>query len=421
MTLTRLLWKEARERRLQAALLMGYILILLFIGTDYTYSGGPDSFYPFLLYMIIPAIGLGASAFQSEVGRQNADFLYTKPVRWSIILLSKALVMFGMIVAVSVLGAIAFKLILPAEYQPFVQHKWIGVGIIFSILLLGIPCLIGMGVSLGLPGTRGGVLTLALVAAIAAGQVILYQSLEIRTKGNWSTFGWIFGPLVPFVILSRFGVTLSTEARFKRYAIAVPLIVLFLIPLDFNASFLRWMQNNQTLQCWFAPENHPLRDCWLSPDLKYALRINYRRTPVGQIKMAKLPGDQFKPVSSLNASDQDDLAQGMVDVPSYVFWTPSGKAYWQSRHGIRVVWMGSNGRPTSKYIDLDTRDQQPLLPSPTGRYCILGPIAANLVNVIVDVENLKAVHAKVFGQAWWQSDNTIGYRTLDNQLHTLKL
>jgi hypothetical protein len=223
--MTRLLWKEYREKRLWLLLLLAGVVGPVIAGQGYTFSGSLDPITPWMFLSIVASFMLGAGAHSSELSGATADFIYSRRVSWKQIAGAKLIVGLGIVVATSLMGAVVYLALCPAPLLRFATMDRLGMGFVYAALFLGGAYLAGLVSSVALPGVFGGVLiTLGLLSGMALHAAFLFDIPAMGRHDLFYLLGWAVGPLVSAVITARFGLTLPLRTRLLRYSLIAVLV-----------------------------------------------------------------------------------------------------------------------------------------------------------------------------------------------------
>jgi len=232
-----LLWSEWRSKRLWGLALAAAVIVPILLGDPFTFwgylfSGNAREGWFYLSEGVFPALVIallfGAMAFAGELGTGTQDFLMSRPVSWKKLLAAKLIVGIGMLVGTGLVAPVVFRLMCPAPYLPFLTFARIGAGIASAVLAMTVTYLAGVACSVALPGAVGSVLTMLVIAMLAAGQLVLMTALfryyelvmwvDTEQFMRISIVPWAVGPLLAALVIVRFGLTLSLAQRVRRYA-----------------------------------------------------------------------------------------------------------------------------------------------------------------------------------------------------------
>lgn len=249
-----LLWKEYREKRLWVLMLTASAVLIIARGIGYTFisTGGLLDFTggnwsdQCMIPMLV-ALFFGAGAFSSEIDK-SAQFLFSQPVSWKKLVAAKLIVGIGVIAASAVLTAVIYRLVCPEQYARFATPEHLGLGVVWAVVVTGIPYLIGALFSTVLPGGAG-VIVGVVVYGLMIAHFALYQSLLRESRVvPFSFLGWLIAPVAAMLVTARYGLTLQTADRIRRYAITV----LGVLALSVLLCLVRLNPERTIPRSWFA-------------------------------------------------------------------------------------------------------------------------------------------------------------------------
>jgi hypothetical protein len=218
-----LLWKEYREKRLWALALLVATVGTILSGRAMNFGGstpGPSTGISFLL-----ALFLGLGAFWTELSGGAAVFLYSRPVGWKKIVLAKLVIGTAGVMVASVAAAITFRLVCPPEYGAFATILKLMASTRYLAVDLMWWYLIGFACSVLLPSIGGGLLAVSVVTMAVSHEWGLSQAFSITFQNIvWTSFGCIFAAFAAALMCMRYGVTLTSSVRVKRYAAVVVML-----------------------------------------------------------------------------------------------------------------------------------------------------------------------------------------------------
>jgi hypothetical protein len=373
---------------------------------------------------------MGAAAFTSELANKNADFLFSRAVRWWKLLLAKILAGLGMMLASAVIAAVVYRVLCPDQYVRFATLGGLGVGVLYGVVMMAIGYAMGLSCAAVLPGVSGSVL-------VAICLVMFSQALVILAKG-WSDviyfpyyyiYAVYLGPPVAMVLIARSRLTRPVASRAVLFAAVVVPIMFAGLVLD------KLAPARYSLPIEAAAPN-------VSPDAKYV--VYWHADGVAQItRMAdsetrRLPivptdvgrytfywaGDStlFFPVfdnhgyrlRTFRMGRDGNLAERSIKIgpehQGYPLVIPSPKG------GLAmVIWLSLSGRPfqPSEYEQRSTHTPGPedMHSSVTGRVEPVDVLGGKSLGVI-------ARDAQWF---WWQTNDSIGYLNKQGVRHVLLL
>lgn len=398
-----LLWKEYREKRVWLLLLLASTVGVVLRGYGYTYAGGNAT--PWATISTLIALLLGAATFSSEIAGRNANFLFSRPVSWKKLLLSKVIIGIGLLLLTAVITAIVYRLICPEPYKHLATPYSLGKGVLYAMMFMGFGYFFGLVCSAVLPGAFGGLLVaFAGCIALSVCEGALYSpSAYYHVKSEWSPWAWAIGALIAMILISRFGLTLTNGARIWRFVLTILVTVLCFLPLDFLAE----KDPADMLARLFKPSYGSVS---IGPSGKYLLAdIRHRQY---LIRLS----DSKRGISRVN--------------PENALWASLDTAYSLNGSEIKIAWMRPNGKVEYNRIPLGQLAQA-AIPSPSGRFTIVrqlsnksggdsqpspGLMAVDILNpsIVLDIE-------KGIRDFWWQSATEVGYVDDQGNRHIVTL
>ena len=145
----RLLMKELRSAWWIIGIAYAMVIAVVLMGDSLGFRGDEEG--DLFMWLIFPFLTLGLRAYSAELSSGTVEFLYGRPIKWSKIFLAKFLI--GILAAVStaLLGLLAYVLIAPHHYLPFL-HEQVLSGLGEMVLILGACFAVGFGASVLMPG-----------------------------------------------------------------------------------------------------------------------------------------------------------------------------------------------------------------------------------------------------------------------------
>lgn len=302
-----LLWKEWCERSLWFVFLAVSILVAGWHGHAQAFCGEdmPVLVNPWFYQPVALAVLAGAGGYVSELHKGRADFIFSRPISWHSVLLVKLLIGAAVILFVPLLSALAFRVVGPLPYRELVTPATALAGAWPLIFVMAIGYLVGLACSLIVPGIAGGMLTvIVLLLLFVSSSICLSQAFEYLTHENSHVLNiWLVAYIQPISLclvtilaafpLARFGLTLDTSERLKRFLprLLVPLLLIWgaglLLPESYLEtislkSFVQWSQIDQSGRYAFVA---------------YGRHIPIYGVPDYQRQFAKLPAESSMIVS----------------------------------------------------------------------------------------------------------------------------
>lgn len=427
----RLLWKEFRERCWWALGWTAAIVGASCFGQAQAFCG--DQAPVLSVWLVLPllmAALVGAGAFAGETTRDRATFVYSRPIPWWAMLVAKFI--FGAVIMVGapLLAALLFRCFAPEPYRLLATPAHLLVGVWGLAWKLAVLYLFGLACSVVIPGIAGGVLTVvvvivfALPIAVLIGLFSFAKFWQIQQAVGLCLAAWI-GTVCAGLLLTRYGLTLSTDERVKRFAqVFVPVLL------------GGWLLSVALPQAW----GQELLLRWepsftsVSPTGAYALLVSYQRfNPLGLFLSQN--GDDF----FASRSELVRMADGalVMTIPTDMErnynslwswqWTSNDLAYYVCYDGYLYIV----NTPARKLTRLPTQNGRPWLTSPDGNLLLFreifqkdnhSPTETRLR--FIDLRAARMFNTSIKGSiadAWWQSNTEVGYHDYQHERHVVPL
>lgn len=416
----RLLWKELREKWVWLLALTASSSGLVILHDPYTFLGGPRT--PWIVLSALSALGLGASAYSTELAGGAADFARSRPISWKKMLLAKFAVGLAFVVIAAILATIVFRLNCPAQYIRFVGPSELARGCGVAVLLTGSLYIAGFACSTVLPGAIGGMLVGIGVVLSCFLEMYIWDRYRAAPSAYWSMYLRVVGAMLATVLIARFGLTLPASRRLFRYASIVAVFAIVGVPLNYHLKADP-----------FAPGGSS--SIWdLSPNGKYAAleqttgspgSAGYRyasflvRVSDGKRANASWPQEAVGRSSDWSYWHEDTF----VAISSHANAPTSAPTYlWMGRmdHSGRLR---SASVPVTRHKDYNVE----IVPSPSGRrVMVAATVDERWTNglTFADLDTLQELAPKVKGGVngyWWQSETEVGYTDKDGNRHSIRL
>ena len=187
--MTRLLWKEFRERRgwFLCWVLCNVLIALCAHGQSFCGEGSHlNSGWQVL--SLLMAFFVSAGGYTSELEAQRVNFFFSRPLRWHTILLAKLLSSAVLLLGAPLLAAGIFCLMNP-EYAPLMTLPHVLAGVLRFAVPMSLPFLFGLACSAVLPGLAGGFLTaIAIFCFLIVCITVKYSPYELSINNDFSVF-----------------------------------------------------------------------------------------------------------------------------------------------------------------------------------------------------------------------------------------
>jgi hypothetical protein len=337
------------------------------------------------------------TTFSRETGYECQDFLLSRPIGWKRILFAKILVDAGIMLSGIIVGAVAFRLLLPGFYEPFVgiAGLLIGIGIAFGTALLGyMP---GFASSAVLPGFWGSGIVLCLICVGMGAEATWIEVYSPANIGPNAWIGlvaaWVIGGIAASVFMAKRGMGLSPSDRAKRYAVLIAVFSSILLPLTIRAA--------NRITYFGAGE-----DVWsnVSGHGSYVLTVfnNDSRSEITRVRdnvsaplASVVRGESFKTMGGIWIDDRSLLLYPEHD---------------GSRPQPLVrVWMDQSGKLLAKSYPKKLI-QSSVDVSPGGRYAVIKRHGG--VRDLVDTETMSTIQRIEGESAYWKSDDLLRVTTV---------
>jgi len=451
--MTRLLWKEFRERRLWALVWAVAILGVSLFGQGQAFCGERELFFrPGLWVPVLLAVLVGAGTYAGELIGDRATFTFSRPIDWRALLAAKLLFGAILVFGTPLLAALCFRLSSPAAYHPLMTPAHVLVGVWGVGWKLGAGYLFGLACSVVKPGFAGGMMTVTATFLGLLVLEILLVSLVVMpyysTHPDANPFGGFVNVMVPCLAawvaalcaaapITRFGLTQGVDVRIKRFALTYGVVLLGIGALGIavpkgwmDALLLRWVPATTII----------------SPSGKYAL-VGYDRNPFGW----HILGDY----GEMGANPQGRRAHiirlsdgvSVMELTGNDAYAMTGFKPWH--------WVSDDCAYFHDY-DIQTRRQWLCIVHPSARAItrigtvenrqeLLSPDSAHLLRMqylggvpkrvatkytlsVIDLATARehtlgtvAVDNAQYGSPWWQNNAEIGYQNEQKERRMIRL
>lgn len=228
-----LLWKELRERRLWLIPLGASVIVPVLAKQGYTFAAEPLTVIPWVAPSLLIALLFGMGTYSGELAAGTMDFLHSRPLTWKQLLSAKLLAALTIMASSIILGAIVYRLTLPAPYASFATLPILGLRGAMALGAMVVVYVTGAACSAVLPGMVGAVLVfLTLTTGVGLEMAMISMLLQGSRDQIWPALAWWLGSISASVFVIRFGMTLSLPARVKRYALVLVMVVVLLVPFS---------------------------------------------------------------------------------------------------------------------------------------------------------------------------------------------
>lgn len=402
----RLLWKELRERRLWFLALLAAVVTPMVFGQSFTFCGGMLG--ALAISPVIVALLLGAGAHSSEISSGAIQFVRSRPVSWKKALLAKVIVALGIIIAATLVSAVAFCVLRPPAYSDFVTIDRLWAGFWLAVMLQSIAFAVGLVCSVVIPGAIGGVLTGTVIVLAICLQMMIYGTLSFAPNFPWSIYAWMSGTLTACILTMRFGLTLPSAQRLKRYGVVVLIFAAAGIALDIVLPTVRF-------------------------DTRFGGYYLISISPDGRYSIGKING-----FGILERAESTYVMTELENHKKYYVSLPSGLSenHWRwTRDHSAFVWAGSKVwsvslRKNRAVVQSATVKPEngnyegEVMPSPDGsRAIFVRRYYGDLVPTdVFDLRRMQTVSETFYPQDyWWQSNTEVGYTDRKGKRHIVRV
>lgn len=229
-----LLWKEWQEQRWWLLSWAVGAVLLSALGRGICPALAEPNPSPW--FTIIPGLALlsGLAGYGSELKGNRATFLFSRAISWKQVLAAKALLGLAAVIITALASTVASVISCPALYRPFITPILAGQAFLMIGLMTGAPYLLGWVCSTVLPGMAGGMLVLlAGVGLVAGGGCTLGQLFHRREPFCLAGAVILLLIVIP-VVITRFGLTLTTGERMARVGALTMALLLAGMLLDIS-------------------------------------------------------------------------------------------------------------------------------------------------------------------------------------------
>ncbi|MCC6485188.1 MAG: hypothetical protein IT209_10115 [Armatimonadetes bacterium] len=401
----RVFWKEWRERRILWLAVIAAAVAPVIFGSGMAFSGDIQAFSPWFMLPAAVAVISGIAMFAKDGDQDGGDFLFSRPVRWQAIVAAKLLTGIAVVIVACALAALAYRVLAPSQYQPFIdqEHLSSGAGFLWWVTLIAFGA--GFGSSALAPGKHAS--GMVFVAFWALTVFTVFLNTAFREEIGWprqdsadsiSAACWFVGGAVAAVFVTRFGLTAGFGYRLKVYALCIGSAFLALAAIE--GAYHTMAANNPPPRrlAGLDPDGTLSRDTFLSvsPDGRYGVMS-------AGPSLVRIEGDRLIAVKRLAKSmDIHPLRFGVT-------WTADGRAYWPQNQSLIIA----NPRSGNLVRVGMPAEASWLVPSPDGRYLVYaaGASSDDQRLYFVDLQTARQLKGMVQSKssAWWVDRDTVGY------------
>jgi hypothetical protein len=346
------------------------------------------------IFMSVIPLFIGLRVYSIELSGDTARFLYSQPVKWWQIWLSKVLSGVILSVGLYLLSSAVYAVAIPAQYRLLLSGELIGGIRNFAIYLL-LPYVVGLSVSGLMPGTALSFasLIIAILAFVGPAFAICWFGMIANVRFDYTMGRYLLylGPISVFVggaLVARILVKLNLKGRwFTWFKIPVVLLVIATmfsvlhIPSHFGLPMLGYQSQ------WYPAESFDM-----SPNGEW---LAYRIARFGQPDRIAFANTATHRIESTWVED------GLMDPHA---WSDNSERFaYMSNHGdLKIVRMNSTPSIERSLRLLHPSQCETILSwSPTGdRVCVFeqhDPVGKSHV-ITVDIRTGE-VHATTYNHS----------------------
>ncbi|MHB9107864.1 MAG: hypothetical protein ACYDCO_12475 [Armatimonadota bacterium] len=406
----RLLWKEWQERRVWIALWLLTGVVATALGKGQSICDIPfELASSWMMIILLMALLTGLGGYGSELRGGRATFLYSRAVGWKQILAAKLLLGLAAVIVSVLLNAAAGYLFLPAEYHRLITLHSVLNGAYLTGGLSALAFVLGLAGSLVLPGLAGGLL-------VVVGWVVVITLLAQfgNQKPAFGPILLLLAPLLAGLLLARFGITLQSVARLRRFAFVVLILGIVGAATDYTPTGA-WL--SKTLDALFSDQTQVqyYNNAHFSPGARFL----YAGTTIKNIYvpcLIRLSDGRFSFVESPNVSESRWLDNVSLIYLVYGKNSPDNL--------VLMQWQGKKPR-SFRIKDAGYQELKYLALSPDGHRLLIGGydelklcnLATGQTRAMVKANRVKLrllarrEPGKLHGLywCWWQTNDTVGY------------
>ncbi|MHB1460853.1 MAG: ABC transporter permease [Armatimonadota bacterium] len=397
----RLLWKEHHESWLYGITLSISSILVVAIGTAYTYQGHNNQMTGWFFLPAIISIVFGAYSSSHEKESNTQDYVSCLPIYSDRQVLAKAAVVLIYNTIAALIGLIAFMAICLPEYRPFLSYDELGYGVLKAIGITSLAWYFGFGLSIFHRfETNLHMLFWAVMMAVVL-PFSAVHTLHESWWGLWSTWILLTSPFLVYM-LHRHEKWRSDSNRLKFGFVAIS--ILAITSAQSMGRYQEYLWNRPITEKALISLS-PYGDIAL-----FKLTVRTRREGLSQVYW------QFATPHNGNLPLETQKAYtGMVSYNDTATWADRNTVivYTTLRNVpyISIISFKNKHRPISRLVPRGGYYYQ-TIPSDNGDYVIyanfdyksLAPIR------ILDVRHAKWLTEPIkVRNCWWQSDRSMGY------------
>ncbi len=397
----RLLWKEHRECWLYGLALVISSMLIVAIGTSYTFQGRLNEVTGWSVLPVIISAVMGASTLSREKENHSLEGLVSRSISLDKLVLAKALMALSYSIVAAIASMVVFLLACRPEYRQLINLHDLGCGVAVAVGLTSLGWYYGFGLSI-YPRVETN-LHILLWVSLVAWMIPLFAShnTPITRWESWSTWVLMVTPLLVIVMHRHCG----------WHSDKTPLQSGFITIMVLSAIITLYAGKYQSFTYRYPAMSRQLRT--VSPDGATALYIVSTEQPGREIKHHW----QFVDLRDGKLLHRiDDVYKGAAYYKRIQAWVDSKTAIVYSEKNSKpyanVVNLADNQHSIPQVPTLESGEQLAFTPSANGDYVMYADFEysrpANML--ILDVRHAKwMTEPTKVRNCWWQSDRSVGY------------
>ena len=397
----RLLWKEHRECWLYGVALAISSMLIVVIGTSYTFQGHINEITGWSILPAIISAVMGASTLSREKENNSLEGMVARSISLNQLVLAKTLLALIYSTVAAFVSMVAFLIACRPEYRQFINLHELGYGVAVAVGFTSLAWYYGFGLSI-YPRFETN-LHMLLWISLVAWMIPLFASdnTPITRWESWSTWVLMVTPLL--VIVLHIHCHWNSDKKPLKFGFITIMVLSGIISL--------YAGKYQAYSYRYPSMSRQLRT--VSPDGVAALYIVTTEQPGREA----VHHWQFVDLRNGKLLQRvDDVYKGAAYYESIQAWVDRKTA---------IIYSEKNSKPYANIIDIsknnNTASQVPtkesgeeiaFTPSPNGDYVIYADFdystPANMR--ILDVRHAKWLTGTIkVRNCWWQSDRSVGY------------
>lgn len=397
----RLLWKEHRESWPYGFALSISSVLVVAIGTAYTYQGHNNQMTGWFFLPAIISLVFGAYAMSHEKECKTHDHVTCLPVNSDKRVLAKAAVALIYNTIAALIGLIAFMVICRPEYHPFLSYEELGCGLLKAIGITSLGWYFGFGLSIfhRFETNLHMLFWAAMIAVVLPFTAV--HTIHEAWWGLWSTWILLTSPFIMFM-LHRHERWRSDSKRLKFGFVTIA--ILAIVSAQSMGKYQEYLYNRPITEKALIS---------ISPYGDIAMfKLTVRARPEG---LSQVYWQFTSPHSGNLPFETQKAYTGMVSYNDTATWADRNTVIvyttLKNTPYISIISFKNKHHPISRLVSRGGYYDQ-TIPSANGDYVIyanfdyksLAPMR------ILDVRHAKWLTEPIrVRNCWWQSDRSVGY------------